>query len=168
MDADRFHRWLTLCANFAIIAGIIFLAMEVREARNATEMQMMDSHTDGFMSLNFSITNNSELARIFIVGLYNPDKLSDTEAIQFAMFLRAFHNQHKRSKHLNNLGLLSDSELEISTRQLAQIYSTPGGKLHYDNNSIGRSRELETALKPYMGEKIQDDYALGRDPKLVQ
>ena len=142
--------------------------MEVREARNASEMQMMDSHTDGFMSLNFSIINDPEFARIWIVGLYNPDKLTDTEAIRFSMFLRAFVNQHNRTRHLNELGLLSDAQLEFSTRQLAQMYSTPGGKLHYDNNSISRTDEFESALEPYMGQEIQDDHILGRDPKLVQ
>ena len=31
MDLDRLNRWLTLLANFGVVAGIIFLAVEVRQ-----------------------------------------------------------------------------------------------------------------------------------------
>ena len=31
MDADRANRWLTLVANISVVAGIIFLAIEVRQ-----------------------------------------------------------------------------------------------------------------------------------------
>ena len=31
MDLDRLNRWLTLLANFGVVAGIIFLAVEIRQ-----------------------------------------------------------------------------------------------------------------------------------------
>jgi len=31
MDLDRLNKWLTLLANFGVVAGIIFLAVEVRQ-----------------------------------------------------------------------------------------------------------------------------------------
>ena len=31
MVADQLNKWLTLTANFAVVAGIIFLAVEIRQ-----------------------------------------------------------------------------------------------------------------------------------------
>jgi len=31
MDTENANRWLTLCANFAVVAGIVFLAFEIRQ-----------------------------------------------------------------------------------------------------------------------------------------
>lgn len=31
MDSERLNRWLTLVSNFAVIAGIVFLAIELRQ-----------------------------------------------------------------------------------------------------------------------------------------
>ena len=35
MDADGLNKWLTLVANISVVAGIVFLALEVRQNSNA-------------------------------------------------------------------------------------------------------------------------------------
>jgi len=39
VDTDRLNRWLTLVANFAVVAGIIFLALELRQNNDLLEAQ---------------------------------------------------------------------------------------------------------------------------------
>ena len=36
MEKDRLSRWLSIGANFAVLLGLIFVALEVRETRNAS------------------------------------------------------------------------------------------------------------------------------------
>ena len=46
--------------------------------------------------------NNPEVARWFILGLYEPSRLSDLEAIQFSMMVRfAWECQMFSDEHLN-------------------------------------------------------------------
>ncbi len=39
MEADRLNRWLTLVANVAVVAGIVFLAFELRQNNELLEAQ---------------------------------------------------------------------------------------------------------------------------------
>ena len=39
MEADRLNRWLTLIANVAVVAGIVFLAFELRQNNELLEAQ---------------------------------------------------------------------------------------------------------------------------------
>ena len=36
MDADRLNRWLTLIANLGVVAGLVFLAVELNQNTKAT------------------------------------------------------------------------------------------------------------------------------------
>jgi len=54
MDTDRLNRWLTLVANLAVVAGIIFLAIEIRQNTLSNERQMLMERISGSMDPYFS------------------------------------------------------------------------------------------------------------------
>ena len=39
MDSNKLNRWLTLAANFGVVIGIIFLALELRQNNDALNLQ---------------------------------------------------------------------------------------------------------------------------------
>ena len=43
MASDKLNRWLTLVANLAVVAGIIFLAMEIRQNNSMVELEQQAS-----------------------------------------------------------------------------------------------------------------------------
>ncbi len=73
MNLDNLNKWLTLLANFGVLAGIIFLSLEISQSNRIADR-------DGRIE---SVNQAFELQRIFIE---NPDfselmvKLSDTNA----------------------------------------------------------------------------------------
>jgi hypothetical protein len=45
LEADRLNRWLTLVANVAVVAGIVFLAFELRQNNELLEAQARATFT---------------------------------------------------------------------------------------------------------------------------
>ena len=164
MDVERIGGWLNLTANIAVLIGIIFLAIEVRHAGNSTEMQMQDSLADGFNELAVQLATDPVLARLYVIGLSNPERLTDIESIQFGMFFRAYLNQQFRVFQLYQLGVMSEDDWRLSAEELGTMLSTPGGRLYMQGNN-DMSPELAAALKPFMGGQPKWDLMMGRDPE---
>ena len=93
---DRLNQWLTLIANVGVLAGVLFLAIEVRNSTVAITAQTQDSIADGFIDLNLATINNPNIGLTFAKGLADPHSLSRLEATRFSMHLRAMFNQYRR------------------------------------------------------------------------
>ena len=161
MDTDRLNRWLTLGANVGVLVGIIFLALEVRQTGDALKVQMTDSVANGFITLNMPTISDPQVANVWIAGLYRPESLTDTEAVQFSMYIRGLFNQYERLENLHEIGLINDEDWEFYAREIIAIMSLPGAKIHSERNEISPS--LSRSIKPYLGSEREFDFALGRD-----
>ena len=89
MNIDSTNKWLTLAANFGVVAGIIFLGIEVRQNQvilqdtyrlNRVEARMAD--VDTFNDLRGQWVQDEELTRIWIDGQAGKD-LSDIDNARF-------------------------------------------------------------------------------------
>jgi len=163
MNVDKLNSWLGVLASIGVLIGIVFLAIEIRHASNAAQAQMLDSVADGFNTVNMAVISDPQVARVWIVGLYEPKNLSDAEAVQFAMILRALGNQFQRLMQLNDLGLITDYEWDLNAEQLAGLLSTPGGKLFVESNKKEFPRPLMGEIQPYLDQEPKFDFILGRD-----
>jgi hypothetical protein len=162
MDSEKLNSWFGIISNVGVLVGLVFLAIEVRHASDMGQAQMADAGVAGHNELNLAIASDPQVARMFIVGLYEPDKLSDTEAVQFASYLRASVNQHLRLRRMHQLGFDSAEDQEFERRQMADILSTPGGKVFLDSNREVFPPYLLDELQPYLGNELRDDFILGR------
>ena len=160
---DYFHVSQVL-SNIAVVLGIIFLAVQVREAGNASQLQTENDRAQGFNNLNITLATDPVLARIFVIGLNDPDRLTDVEAAQFSSYLRAIIDQHGQIYEQYRLGLIREDSWVYSARQAAQIYSTEGGKRFPETNDYQNSA-LMNAIRPYMGEELRSSFWLDRLPE---
>ena len=66
MNPEPANKWLTLLANVAVLAGIVFLALEVRQSNHiaiaATEMSVWDK----YVSLNRMALENDGVAALLV------------------------------------------------------------------------------------------------------
>jgi len=97
MDTEKLNSWFGTITNVGLLFGLVFLAVEIHHASDMGQAQMADAGVAGHNALNFAIMSDPQIARMFIVGLYEPEKLSVTEAVQFASYLRASVNQQKQT-----------------------------------------------------------------------
>ena len=153
---------INILANLGVIAGIVFLAIEVRSASDANSLQAANASAEGFNQVNLALASDPDLSRIVVVGLDDPDRLTNVEAAQFANLIRAVINQGSLSWTRFRLGLIDEAQWEFSANQIGQILSTPGGQAYLESNNE-ESGFLE-ALEPYLGQEVQVNFALGRNP----
>ena len=59
----------------AVVVTLIYLAVEIRQSRNATESASIDALATGFNVLNTSIVENAEVAEVYLHGM------KDTESV---------------------------------------------------------------------------------------
>ena len=162
MNLDNLNKWLTLTANIGVVIGIIFLAVEVRYAGNATELQTIEGTAEGWFRLNELIISDEHMARVFVLGLGNPEALSDAEAIQFSMYMRMFGNQVRRIRNHYEVGLTTSFEYERAASQYATFINTPGGTL-YRETSPSFDETYLNIIEPYLNDAPAIELMLGRD-----
>jgi hypothetical protein len=122
---------------------------------------MQDSIADGFIALNMATINDPQVGVTWVIGLNEPDRLSDAEAIRFSMLMRALFNQFIRVHGLYRTGLLEESDWALYAREAATIMSSPGGKLHWAGNEM--NPDVRADIERYSGQEQNVDFVLGRD-----
>ena len=160
MSLDKVNHWLTLLANVGVLAGIVFLALEMRHSSNAINAQTHDSIADGFITLNLAIITDATVGIIWVTGLSDPASLSESETIQFSMNMRALFNQYRRVHGLYRAGLIEESNWALYAREAATIMTSPGGKLHWAGNEVDDEFRADIVL--YVGQESNIELMLGR------
>jgi len=90
-DAGRgFGYWLSIFANLAVVAGIVFLGIEIHQNTSMIEAQMNQSRTDAAMSQQQG-TYNSEFMPSILVKLENGEELTAEEMRRYESYFRSFN-----------------------------------------------------------------------------
>ena len=89
MDFDRLNKWLTLVANFGVVAGIFFLAIEVRQNQEILEFDQQlailnarATDVQQFQSIRLAKVESEDVTEIWLKG-FAGQELSPTKQEQF-------------------------------------------------------------------------------------
>ena len=82
---QQLNKWLTLCANIGLLAGIFFLAYELRQNNDLLEAQARETKLDRRTAVYISRASTPELARIS-AKFNQGDLLTPTELVQQEAF----------------------------------------------------------------------------------
>ena len=94
MDNDKLARWLSILANFSVLAGIIFLAVEISQNNDLLESEARNSRAQNRIDGNYQIISSPLLISALAKG--NPgtdsltpgtDSLTDEEEVAFRRFV---------------------------------------------------------------------------------
>jgi hypothetical protein len=93
MNLDRFNSWLTLSANLAVLAGILFLAYEIQQSNRIAIATTEIEIRAGYGVLNELIIAEGELAEIFVKAESADAKLSAAEELRLLIWMTQIVNQ---------------------------------------------------------------------------
>jgi hypothetical protein len=105
MDSERLNRWMTLGANIGVLAGIIFLAFELRQNTLATQLEVASSYQSSFNEIELLIASNPEFAELLRKGREGEDT-SATEQLR----LSVFYNNVLRQWQFHHFQFLYDAQ----------------------------------------------------------
>ena len=83
MDTDKLNKWLSLAAHFGVLAGIVFLAVELQQNNEILEAQARRDQFDARSAGGAMLVANSDLAEITYKAS-NGEELTPFEEYRFA------------------------------------------------------------------------------------
>ena len=123
MDSDRLNKWLTLAANIGVIAGIVFLALELRQNNELLDSQARANLVSGRAIYQAYIAGNSGgIADIIVKS--RDSELTDTERFRLNVHWDLVLTNWASMYQEVSSGPLHETDLPIGS--WVRAYSNPG------------------------------------------
>lgn len=106
MNTEHLNQWLTLIANFAVLAGIIFLGIEIRQNSDLMRIQIQQSRADAAMA-SLGDEYNSPYIPNIRVKIDNGDSLTPDEEYRYREWFRALNRGQDNVLFQYNSGMLT-------------------------------------------------------------
>ena len=151
MNIERLNQRLSLVANIAVVAGIVFLAIEVSQNTNSVRASAYQTWSDAKTAL-FEHSSES-LSRAIAQGLDDPLKLTNDNYIQFAFWCQQYVLAAQTTYFLNKDGIIPNSvfEKDFDTTVLLLSNSAGGSQWWTAGARTQFSEEFVTALEAEFG-----------------
>jgi hypothetical protein len=127
MDWDAVGAIAEAVGAAGVLITLAYLAIQIRHNSASVDASTEDGVTSGFNDINNVIAADANLARIFTVGLDEPDRLTDDEAVRFSFLFSSYINQYNRLLVLNQKGTFPDDRWGMYAKELALLLATEGG-----------------------------------------
>lgn len=119
-------------AAIATLVTLIYLALQIRRNTAMARATGTSEHTATLNQLNFSLSENPELCKVYFDGLANPQSLSDDDIPRFEMMIGSYLACLWQTYHLYEEGALSDGIWTHHLGQLKWLASQPGFRFHWE------------------------------------
>ncbi len=115
MNLDSTNRWLTLVANIGVMAGIIFLALELRQNSLTTQLSAVGSLQGTFSEIELFIAGNPEFSELLDKGRMGANT-SAPEQLRLMVFYGTVL-RHWQFIHLQYLSGVLDEDIWLGSRE---------------------------------------------------
>ena len=126
MKSEKLDRLLTLLANLGVIAGIIFLAIEIRQNTEMVRSQTRDSITEKQIALFEWWATSTENNRVRILGDRLELDLDSPEAAQYAWMIAGNLRLWENEWYQYQRGLFEPEEFEPRLNIWRRMVNSPG------------------------------------------
>lgn len=131
MKMEKVNSWIAIGANLGVIAGIVFLVIEVHQNNEQLEIQSYQSWVASNLQLNIAATN-PELSAILIKGNLSPGYLSQDTFVSFAMWNMGIMQMAQTTDYLYRSGSMDKNLWEAEISRAAGFLSLPGVRQWWD------------------------------------
>jgi hypothetical protein len=125
MNTDRLNRWLTLGANFGVLIGIVFLAIEVRQNNDELNLQSYQTWVAANVELSMAALDPPR-SESFARGFGDSSNLSEETWVAFAYWNIGLMQIAQAIDYLYREGSLDRSLWESEIQRAAYMLALPG------------------------------------------
>ena len=113
MKLSRLNEWLALVGNLGVIAGIIFLAVELRQNTDMTRAQTRDSMTGKQMDFYQLLISDPNVANYYVnFSTFADQNQRDPTYVQYQWLLRSQFRMWENEWYQYQQGLFEEFEFE--------------------------------------------------------
>jgi len=147
MDSDRLNRWMTLGANIGVLAGIIFLAFELRQNTVATQLEASSNFQDSFSEIELFIAGSPGFAELLKKGREG-EEISAADELRLWVFYGNILRQWQFTHFMYLSGALNEDIWQANQVRLTQIISEDRGLFdHWQTNKLQFSPAFNEMVK---------------------
>lgn len=144
MKVDKINQGLSLLANFGVIAGLIFLAFEIRQNTTAVQATAIQESTNVARQQLLMYATDTELAR---KSMSNFDDLEKVEQEQLRAANRSYWIGMQGLYRQWEMGVLPDEEWDMWHQVICTNYATSQSWSSPGNLLIPAFREMVEACR---------------------
>jgi len=145
---QKINTWLTLAANVGVLAGIIFLALEIQQNTAATHSATVQSVTDNSTTGLREYAANADLSRIRLKGDFEHSTLSELERFQYFAHNRGYWLHFQNVYFQIGLGALEPRVWATYERIICvDMSSRPGLRSEWEQHSAVLDSEFVAVVE---------------------
>ncbi len=110
----------------AVIASLIFVGIQLKHASAAIRATSSQAHATVYTELTRSIVDNADFARVWSLGLTQPNALTKDEWVRFVAFATALFRQYETSRVHWLSGRLDEEHWHVIAEQAGDFSHLPG------------------------------------------
>lgn len=122
---DRVNKWLTLLANLGVVAGLVFVALEVRTNTATNRIAIYQSSSQNWMQINSQLARDREFVELLVKADSSDAGLNAVEARRFEGWVRQHLTHAAQMLRLHDVGLLDEVGLRVELRNIRQLSEKP-------------------------------------------
>ena len=145
LDSDKLNRWLSLGANLGVIAGLVFVAFEIRTNTESNLIAIDQNYASNWMEINTTVASSPRLADVFEKGLAG-EELTRAEARQFDHIVAMYLTQSNHMLRLYDMGLISEDQVRGAYRAIR--HNAQSGRFREEIESSTDERSKGLILDP--------------------
>lgn len=151
---------ITVLANLGVIAGIVFLALEVQQNTTAVRSQASQGIQDQLAQI-YTVITTGPMAEIYIDGMADPEQLDRVETAKLSavlsLIMGGFENMFAQVRE----GSYDEARAQGYWQLLRNLLQYPGMRRHWNERSFVYSEDFRAfvedevmALEPHSGSTI--------------
>lgn len=140
----------------AVVITLIFLVVEMRHGRKATEAASVDLLSAGWNVLNGHLMDDAELCSFFFAGLNDPDTLDAEQKTRVMIVGQSYINHFMTVKKYYDAGHLPEEEWNYHSAGISRLMNSPGGKWICDVAAVTPS--VQDVFNGFIEDQYPDGY----------
>ncbi len=122
MNIERLNTWLTLIANVGVLAGIVFLALEIQQSNRIAIATTDLGIGDGFNSFNEAVYEDKDMSVLLARAMSPGTEFSPDEEVALRLWLYVFLNTHVSAETAYINGLATENTYDGNFRDARSVY----------------------------------------------
>lgn len=136
-----------IAGTLAVALTVVYLAVQVRASTKATQSQTYQTAVAALAEMAAIVGESKEKARVFAVGMADPDKLDEDEYLQFAYLGISLFRRYENAYFQYRSGMIDDEFWNGHRDNLLWFYHRPGTQRWWQERRLGFSRFFRDYLE---------------------
>ena len=146
MDWSAVSAVASMLGALAVTTTVVYLAIQIRENTRATRSQTYQLATSALAEMAGIVGSDKELARIFSVGMTNPEKLDPYEFVQFGYLGISLFRRFENVFFQHQSGMIDDDFWNGHRDNILWFFHRPGMQAWWKDRKFAFSRSFREFL----------------------